>query len=150
MTEGSYLRPDLSLAGAEHVRRYQETDGEVGYRWNGAHILLLTTTGRNSGRPRTAPLIFARAGDDYLVVASKGGAPTHPAWYLNLRENPQARIQVRAERLSVVARTAGEQEKPRLWKIVNEVWPPYDDYQARTDRDIPVVVLTPVPRDEAG
>lgn len=144
--EGAYRPPDISLLGEEHVRRYQETDGEVGYLWNGVPTLLLTTTGRRSGEPRTTPLICARDGDDYLVVASMGGAPQHPNWYRNLLADPSARIQVRAEHMDVTARTATEDEKPRLWKIVRDQWPNYDVYQSRTDRVIPVVVLTPAPR----
>lgn len=140
---GDHTNVDYSLLGDEHVRRYRETDGEVGYEWNGAPILLLTTTGRRTGRARTSPLIFGRDGDAYLVVASVGGMPRHPAWYLNLRADPRARIQVKADHLDVVARTASPEEKPRLWRIVNDVWPNYDAYQARTDRVIPVVVLTP-------
>ena len=143
MTTGTWENPDYSLLNEDHVRQYQETDGEVGYLWNGAPSLLLTTTGRKSGEERTTPLIFARDGDDYLVVASVGGMPNHPAWYLNLCEHPDARIQVKGEHLDVVARTASAEEKPRLWKIVNETWPNYDVYQTRTDREIPVVVLTP-------
>jgi deazaflavin-dependent oxidoreductase (nitroreductase family) len=144
VTTGTYENPDYSLLGEEHVRRYQETDGEVGYWWNGAPTLLLTTTGRRSGEARTTPLIFGRDGDDYLVVASVGGMPTHPAWYLNLIDDPSARIQVKGEHIDVVARTAEAEEKSRLWRIVNDVWPNYDAYQERTDRVIPVVVLSPV------
>jgi deazaflavin-dependent oxidoreductase (nitroreductase family) len=143
MAEASYTPPDITLLGPEHVARYKETDGETGYIWNGAPTLLLTTTGRRSGEPRTTPLIFGRDGDDYLVVASQGGMPTHPNWFWNLADNPTAQIQVKAEHLVVTARTAEEAEKPRLWTIVNEVWPNYDTYQSRTDRVIPVVVLTP-------
>ena len=143
MSEDDYQAPDLLLLGEEHVRRYQETDGEVGYIWNGVPILLLTTTGRKSGQPRTTPLIHARDGDDYLVVASMGGAPQHPQWYLNLVANASAQIQDRSEHIEVTARTAGENEKARLWKIVAEQWPNYDVYQSRTDRVIPVVVLSP-------
>jgi deazaflavin-dependent oxidoreductase (nitroreductase family) len=141
--EPGYQPPDITLLGAEHIQRYRETDGEVGYLWNDAPTLLLTTTGRRSGEPRTSALIFGRDGDDYLVVASMGGAPTHPAWYLNLTANPAAEIQVRADHIPVVARTASEDEKPRLWQIVTEVWPNYDVYQSRTERAIPVVVLSP-------
>ena len=141
---GDHTNVDYSLLGDEHVRRYRETDGEVGYVWNGAPTLLLTTTGRRSGAPRTAPLIFGRDGDDLLVVASVGGSPKHPAWYLNLQSDPRASVQVKADRVEVRARTAPPEEKPRLWRIVNEVWPNYDVYQSRTDRVIPVVVLTPV------
>jgi deazaflavin-dependent oxidoreductase (nitroreductase family) len=138
-----YTQPDITLLGDDHVRAYRESGGEAGYIWNGVPTLLLTVTGRRTGRELTSPLIFARDGDDYLVVASMGGAPKHPLWYLNLQANPQAKIQVRADELAVMARTATADEKPRLWTIVTEVWPNYDVYQSRTDRDIPVVVLTP-------
>lgn len=144
MTEPGYRPPDLKLLGNEHVQRYQETGGEVGYLWNGAPILLLYSTGRKTGQTRTHALIFARDGDDYLIVASMGGAPRHPQWYLNLTANPDAEIQVRANRIPVTARTAASgPERDRLWQIVNDVWPNYDTYQSRTDRQIPVVVLTP-------
>jgi deazaflavin-dependent oxidoreductase (nitroreductase family) len=143
VTDSSYRQPDITLLGEEHVRRYQETDGEVGYIWNGATTLLLTTTGRTTGQPRTTPLIFARDGDDYLVVASMGGAPQHPNWYKNLTANAEAHVQVRGEHLDVRASTATEDEKPRLWEIVTAQWPNYDVYQTRTEREIPVVVLTP-------
>ncbi len=142
MSEDAYRPPDLDLLGPEHVRRYQETDGEVGYIWNGVPTLLLTTTGRKSGEPRTTPLIFGRDGSDYLVVASMGGAPQHPNWYRNLLADVSARIQVKGEHLDVTARTADDDANPRLWKIVTEVWPNYDVYQSRTDRIIPVVVLS--------
>src|SRR5256884_7631931 len=141
--EPGYQPPDISLLGEEHIRRYRETDGEVGYLWNGAPTLLLTTTGRHSGEPRTSALIFGRDGDDYLVVASMGGAPRHPSWYLNVTANPAAEIQVRVDRIPVVARTASDDEKPGLWRIMTDVWPNYDVYQTRTDRSIPVVVLSP-------
>jgi deazaflavin-dependent oxidoreductase (nitroreductase family) len=143
VNEPGYTAPDITLLGEEHIRRYRETDGEVGYLWNGVPTLLLTTTGRRSGEARTSPLIFARDGDDYLVVASMGGAPKHPSWYLNLTENPDAEIQVKGDHIPVTARTASDDEKPRLWKIVTEAWPNYDVYQTRTDRVIPVVVLSP-------
>src|SRR5215471_10953351 len=143
MTEPHYQAPDLALVGPEHVRRYQETSGEVGYLWNGVPILLLSTTGRRSGQPRTNALIFGRDGDDYLVVASTGGAPTHPNWYLNLTAQAEAEIQVRGDHLKVSARTASDEEKPRLWKIMTTDWPNYDVYQTRTERVIPLVVLSP-------
>ena len=141
--EPGYKAPDITLLGEEHIRRYRETDGEVGYLWSGVPSLLLTTTGRRSGESRTSALIFARDGDDYLVVASMGGAPMHPAWYLNLTANPEADVQVKADHIPVTARTASDDEKPRLWKIVTEQWPNYDVYQTRTDRVIPLVVLSP-------
>lgn len=143
MGEEQYRAPDLALVGPEHVRRYQETDGEVGYLWNGAPILLLTTTGRRSGSPRTNALIFGRDGDRYLVVASMGGAPNHPNWYLNLTSLPAAEIQVRAEHLQVAATTVADDDKARVWKIMTDVWPNYDVYTSRTSRVIPVVALTP-------
>jgi deazaflavin-dependent oxidoreductase (nitroreductase family) len=140
---GTYQDPDYSLLGDEHVRQYQETDGRVGYDWNGAPTLVLTTTGRRSGQPRSSALIFGRDGDNYLIVASVGGGPEDPQWYRNLRADPKAHIQVRGEQIDVAARTATDDEKPRLWAIVNEVWPNYETYQSRTERIIPVVVLTP-------
>jgi len=143
VTEPSYRAPDISLIGEEHVRQYRATDGEVGYLWNDAPILLLTTTGRRSGELRTSALIFGRDGDDYLVVGSMGGAPRHPSWYLNITAQPAAEIQVRADRIPVIGRTASDDEKPRLWRIMTDVWPNYDAYQTRTDRSIPVVVLSP-------
>jgi deazaflavin-dependent oxidoreductase (nitroreductase family) len=147
MTQANYEPPDLTLVGDDHIRRYRETDGEVGYLWNGVPTLLLSATGRRSGVVHTCALIFARDGSgdsaDYLVVASMGGAPRHPAWYLNLQAHPDAEIQVKNERIAVTARTASAEEKPRLWQIVTDVWPNYDVYQTRTDRDIPVVVLSP-------
>ena len=132
---------DDDLFGAEHVRVYRETDGEHGYHWKGATILLLTTTGRRSGEERTTPLIHRTDGDRWVVVASKGGAPEHPAWYDNLRKDPNATIQVHGDVIPVRASDAEGEERARLWKLMTEDWPAYDDYQARTDREIPVVVL---------
>jgi deazaflavin-dependent oxidoreductase (nitroreductase family) len=130
------------LFGPEHVKRYIETDGEEGHDWrNGAPVLLITTTGRRSGEPRTTPLIYGRHGDDYLIVASKGGAPEPPAWYRNLSENPEVQLQVKADRFPARARTATADEKPELWRTMTEIWPAYDEYQTKSDRDIPVVVL---------
>ena len=130
------------LFGAEHVRRYLETDGEVGYRWrNGAPILILTTTGRRSGEERVKPLIFGEDDGRYVVVASKGGAKHHPDWYLNLRAEPDVHVQVKADRFRARARTAEGEERARLWERMAEIWPAYDDYRQKTDREIPVVVL---------
>ena len=130
------------LYGDEHVKRYIETDGEEGHDWRrGAPILLLTTTGRKSGRKITKPLIYQPHGDDYLVVASRGGAPNPPAWYLNLEANPEVEVQVRADRFKARARDATPEEKPELWQRMVAVWPDYDEYQKRTDRQIPVVIL---------
>jgi len=129
------------LFGQEHVERYRETDGEEGHDWNGTSVLILTTTGRRSGEPRSTPLIYGTHGDDYLVVASKGGAPEHPAWYENLSSDPEVEVQVRGDRFRARARTATAEEKPEMWSTMTERWPPYDEYQTKTDRAIPVVVL---------
>ena len=129
------------LFGQEHVRRYQETDGAEGHEWQGTTALLLTTTGRHSGQPRTTPLIYGRSGDRYLVVASRGGAPAHPDWYQNLVAQPEVHVQVMADRFKARARTASTAEKPALWKTMTAIWPPYEEYQARTTREIPVVIL---------
>lgn len=147
MTESdtpNYAPPDLALVGDEHIRRYEETDGAVGHDWNGATCLVLTTKGRKSGLERKFALIYDRDGDNYLVVASKGGAPTHPGWYLNVVANPEVSVQVHGDRFAARARTATPEEKPRLWEIMTRNWPNYDVYVTRTDRDIPVVVLEPV------
>ena len=140
-SEPGYTAPDISLLGDEHVRRYEETDGEVGHEWNGATCLVLTATGRKTGQPRKFALIYARDGDDFLVVASLGGAPRHPGWYLNVTANPDVTVQVKGERFAARARTATPEERPRLWEIVNEGWPNYAVYATRTTREIPVVVL---------
>lgn len=133
----------------DHLTRYLATDGEDGYLWDASagggkgqvHILLLTTIGRKSGRELTLPLIFGRSGPDYVVVASKGGAPTHPAWYLNLQANPQVRVQVKADKFTAHARTADAQERAALWPKMVGIYAPYEDYQKNTARQIPVVVL---------
>lgn len=129
------------LFGQEHVRRYQQTDGAEGHEWRSTTVLLLTTTGRRSGEARTTPLIYRRHGDDYVVVASKGGAPQHPGWYLNLSADANVTVQVRGDRFNAKAWTASAQERPELWRLMTESWPPYDEYQTKTDREIPVVVL---------
>ncbi|WP_018583174.1 nitroreductase family deazaflavin-dependent oxidoreductase [Salinispora arenicola] len=127
---------------ADHVRRYVETDGADGHEMlPGVFTLLLTTRGRRSGSLRRTALIYACEGEAYVVVASQGGAPDHPAWYLNLRDDPQAEVQVGAERFTTRARVASAAEKPRMWATMASIWPEFNDYQARTDREIPVVVL---------
>lgn len=144
-TRGVYVQTTYELLGEQHVQRYRETDGEEGYVWNGVPVLLLTVTGRKTGEQRTTPLIFARDGEDLLVVASVGGSPAHPQWFLNLQVDPNAEVQVLAERFPVRARAAEEgAERDRLWDVVANQWPNYDQYQERTDRVIPVVVLSPV------
>lgn len=136
-------RQDAShLYGDEHVRSYRETDGEVGHDWKrGSSTLLLTTTGRRSGEQRTTPLIYGRSGDDYLVVASNGGSPEPPGWYRNLEEHPEVEVQVLGDRFRARARTATDDEKPEMWREMTSHWPPYDSYQRKTGRQIPVVVL---------
>jgi deazaflavin-dependent oxidoreductase (nitroreductase family) len=132
----------MTLYGDEHIDRYRATDGREGHDWQrGTTTLLLTTTGRRSGKERTAPLIYREDGDRYVVVASKGGAPEHPGWYENLAADPNVTVQVRGDRFPARAHTAGPDERPRLWRLMTEVWPDYDAYQQKTDREIPVVVL---------
>jgi len=127
---------------AKHIRSYVETDGASGHEWRpGVPTLLLTTRGRKSGLRRRTALIYGRDGERYLVVASVGGSPRHPAWYLNLVEHPDVEVQVGPDRFTTRARPATAEEKPRLWRLMTEVWPDYDSYQAKTDRAIPVVVL---------
>ena len=131
----------MPLFGQEHVERYRATDGEEGHDWQGTQTLLLTTTGRKSGEPRTTPLIYAPHGDAYTIVASKGGSDAPPAWYLNLSENPEVEVQVKGDRFKARARTASAEEKPEMWQTMVAEWPDYDDYQQQTEREIPVVVL---------
>ncbi|WP_184080171.1 nitroreductase/quinone reductase family protein [Nocardiopsis mwathae] len=130
------------LFGREHVERYQASDGEEGHDWlKGTTVLLLTTTGRRTGKSRTTPLIYRTDGPDFVVVASNGGAPDSPSWYKNLTTHPEVGVQVKGDRFTARARTASEAEKERLWPRMAAVWPDYDEYQAKTDRPIPVVIL---------
>ena len=130
--------------GQEHVRVYRETGGETGHIWKeGSTVLLLTTKGRTTGEARTTPLIYAQDGDDYVIVASQGGAPEHPGWYRNLVKTPEVELQVGSEVFRARASTAQGAERERLWRKANEVWPHYAEYQTRTERRIPVVVLEP-------
>ncbi|WP_428266671.1 nitroreductase family deazaflavin-dependent oxidoreductase [Haliangium sp.] len=135
--------PDFRLFGDEHVRQYEASDGQTGHDWNDTQILILRARGRKSGELRKVPLIYGRSGDDYLLVASKGGAPDHPGWYLNLQAHPEVEIQVWGEVLPVTARTASAEEKAELWPIMTAEWADYDSYQAKTERDIPLVILSP-------
>ena len=131
-----------TLFGRQHVERYRETDGEVGHIWKrGSKILLLTTKGRKTGAETTTPLIYEQDGDNYVIVASKGGAPEDPGWYRNLTKNPGVEAQVKGDVFEAHARTASGEERDRLWKLVNRQWPDYAAYQQRTEREIPVVVL---------
>jgi deazaflavin-dependent oxidoreductase (nitroreductase family) len=126
---------------ADHMKRYVESNGADGHIWNGVPTLLLTTTGRKSGEPVMLPLIYGEDKRRYVIVASKGGYPTHPAWYFNLVANPRVKLQVGAEKLDAKARTATGAERAELWKKMTKIWPAYDEYQAKTTREIPVVVL---------
>ncbi len=133
------------LFGDEHVRRYEETDGEEGHIWlNGVPCLVLTTTGRKTGKERKFALIYQEHEGNYVIVASKGGAANHPGWYLNLVDNPDVTVQVGADKFPAKARTASGAERAALWSKMAVIWPDYDKYQANTEREIPVVVLEPV------
>jgi deazaflavin-dependent oxidoreductase (nitroreductase family) len=134
---------DDELFGPEHVRVYQETDGDRGYHWRGTTILLLTTTGRRSGQRRTTPLIHRVDDGRYVIVASKGGWPQNPVWFKNMSADPDVEIQVKGERFAVEPSVAEGKERERLWELMAEVWPDYDEYATKTDREIPVVILTP-------
>jgi deazaflavin-dependent oxidoreductase (nitroreductase family) len=133
----------------DHLARYIATDGEDGYLWDArlgggeglVPTLLLTTIGRKSGKSLTLPLIFGRAGEDYVVVASKGGAPTHPGWYLNLEATPRVEVQVKGEKFTAQAHTANASERAALWPKMVQIYAPYQQYQAKTPREIPVVIL---------
>jgi deazaflavin-dependent oxidoreductase (nitroreductase family) len=151
MTESNKPR-ELPVWIKDHLARYIATDGADGYMWDASlgggkglvATLLLTTTGRKSGNALTLPLIFGRSGRNCVVVASKGGAPTHPSWYLNLQANPEVRVQVKGEKFAARAHTADAQERAALWPMMVEIYGPYEQYQTKTDRQIPVVVLTPI------
>ncbi len=135
---------DFTIRGESHVEAYRATAGEIGYIWNNATTLLLTTKGRKSGEQKTVPLIFVADGDNYVMIASLGGAPRHPAWYLNLAAEPRVTLQVKDKVFDAIATTAQSPERERLWAKAVDAWPQYDDYQAKTSRQIPVVVLEPV------
>ncbi len=133
----------------DHVERYSASNGADGHIWDKLSAagsfpcLLLTTTGRKSQMPRTTPLIYGRDGENYVVIASQGGRPTHPAWYLNLAATPQVELQVGADNFSAVAHSAVAGERERLWRMMMDVYPLFDDYQAKVAnvREIPLVVL---------
>jgi deazaflavin-dependent oxidoreductase (nitroreductase family) len=135
--------PDYSLFGDDHVRQYEATGGRIGHDWNGTSCLVLHTIGRRSGTTRKLPLIYGRDGDDYVIVASKGGAPEHPGWYSNLVAHPDVAIQVWDKIIRVTARTGTAADKARVWSIMTAQWPDYDTYQKNTRREIPVVLLRP-------
>ncbi len=131
--------------GRLHTRLYRLTGGRLGLKTGSLSHLLLTTTGRQSGQPRTVPLTFLPDGRRYILVASNGGADRHPAWWLNLQHQPRATVQVGAETASVLARGARPEERAELWPRLKAYNPFYGQYEQITDRDIPVVVLDPLP-----
>jgi deazaflavin-dependent oxidoreductase (nitroreductase family) len=140
MTDETKPERDYSLFGDDHIRIYRETNGEVGHIWNGVPCLILTTR-RKHGEIREVPLIYGKHGDDVLIVPSKGGAPEAPYWYKDLVRTPEVTVQIEGDVFQAVARTASHREKAPLWQIMTGIWPDYDDYQARTEREIPIVVL---------
>jgi len=133
----------MRMISGTHEFWYRLTGGLIGGRFGRVPILLLTTTGRKSGKKRTMPLVYLPDGDNMVVIASNGGADQHPAWWLNLRSNPKAEVQVGRDAKSVVAEKATGAERERLWREVVELYHGYDEYQRGTDREIPVVVLRP-------
>jgi deazaflavin-dependent oxidoreductase (nitroreductase family) len=126
-----------------HTAVFRATGGRLGSKLGRLPCLLLNHVGRKSGKQRTTPLLYIEDGADLVIVASKGGSPKHPAWWLNLRERPETTVELRGETRAVRAREAAASEKTRLWPRLVEVWPDYDKYQQRTNREIPVVILTP-------
>ena len=139
MNEGEYIPSTYDVA-ANHVERYLATDGEDGYEFHGDNWVIMTTKGRRTGAIRRSPIVKVWDGDRYLAVASMGGAPKHPLWYLNLLANPEVTIQDKGEIHHLIARTATPAEKEELWPVAVAEWPDYENYQKRTERDIPLVI----------
>jgi len=135
------------VLGGLHKRLYRLSGGRIGGKFGSAPVLLLTTTGRKSGRPRTQPLLYTRAGDGYAVIASKGGSPSHPLWYRNLQATPAAAVTVGRETRRVRARDAEGEEREELWRAMTGLYAGYDRYAEKTSRQIPVVVLDPAEPD---
>jgi deazaflavin-dependent oxidoreductase (nitroreductase family) len=125
-----------------HVRAYRMTGGRIGRTFRGSPVLLLDHVGRKTGKKRTSPLIYGKDGDDLVIVASYGGAKRDPVWWPNLKANPHTKVNVLGEERQVVARQASPEEKARLWPMLVGVYAPYEEYQERTERDIPVVILS--------
>jgi len=128
---------------SSHVFLYRVSNGRVGGRFRGAPVLLLTTIGRKTGRKRTTPLLFARDGNRLIIVASNGGRNRDPSWWTNLRFNSEAEVEIKKDRWRVKAEKANDEEKTRLWPLMTETFPPYEEYQRKTKRVIPVIILTP-------
>lgn len=153
MTAEAKLAPNMPQWMVDHANRYIASGGTDGHLYKievkghgelNVPSLLLTTTGRRSGERYIFPLFYGKAGEGYVIVASKGGAPEHPGWYRNLLAHPEAEIRVGTQTLRVRARTVEGAERERLWQMALGFWPPYADYQKKTEREIPVVVLDPV------
>ena len=140
----------MKLGSSAHAGVYRATGGKLFGRMGKSPILLLNTVGRKSGRKRTSPLLYVMDGEDFVIIASKGGAPTHPAWYLNLRANPEATVEVGDREVRVRAERAAPEEKAHLWQKMVEMYPTYDDYQRKTEREIPLLILRPVKGGEAS
>jgi len=136
-------RPVMRMIAATHEFWYRMTGGFVGGRFGKAPILLLTTTGAKTGKERTMPLLYYPDGENLVVIASNGGSDRHPGWYVNVRKNPKAEVQVGRETKAVTAKTASAEEKARLWPLITKMYAQYDGYQKNTSREIPVVVLKP-------
>jgi F420H(2)-dependent quinone reductase len=134
----------MKLGSGAHAGVYRATGGKLFGRMGKSPILLLNTVGRKSGKKRTSPLLYVMDGEDFVIIASKGGAPTHPAWYLNLRDNPDATVEIGDREVRVSAEEADPEEKARLWGKMVEIYPTYDDYQKKTEREIPLLILRPV------
>jgi len=134
----------LKLGSGAHAGVYRATGGKLFGRMGKSPILLLNTVGRKSGKKRTTPLLYAMDGEDFVIIASKGGAPAHPAWYLNLKANSEATVEVGDREVRVRAEEADPEEKARLWQKMVEMYPAYDGYQKKTEREIPLLVLHPV------
>ena len=143
----------MSLSWIDEHRVQYLQDGEKGHLWDSTVVggpgpvptLLLTTTGRKSGEKRIMPLIYAHTEQGYVVVASKGGAPQHPDWYLNLTAKPEVEVQVANRKFKATAETTQGEQRQALWDLMLPIWPPYAEYQLKTDREIPVVLLRPQP-----
>jgi deazaflavin-dependent oxidoreductase (nitroreductase family) len=136
--------PLIKAMSAANTWVYRLSGGRIGGRFlRGAPVLLLTTIGRKSGQPRTAPLLYLEDGENLVIVASKGGMSHHPVWYLNLEANPDVEVEIGSARRPMRARRASDEEKSKLWPRLVAMYRDYDDYQARTDRNIPVVILAP-------
>jgi deazaflavin-dependent oxidoreductase (nitroreductase family) len=126
---------------AKHVKAYLESSGATGQRYSGKDALLITTRGRRSGLLRRTALFYGKDGERYVVVASNGGKPTHPAWYLNLLADPRVQVQDGAETFAASARPASVEERPRLWAMMAAIFPSYESFRKKTSREIPVVVI---------